>query len=151
MIRRSLGIEMALYARNGGGTVAKSLKFVKASSSACALGDCAVRGPNDSWNSEARCNMPTREASPLFLAMIGQVVVVDLQSTYVCLGTLVGGDDSFLEMIDADFHDFRDSTATREIYVYDSARYGIRRNRARILLRLDDVVAITRFADIAAS
>ena len=54
-------------------------------------------------------------------------------------------------MVDADFHDFRDSTATREIYVYDSARYGIRRNRARILLRLDDVVAITRFADIASS
>ena len=42
--------------------------------------------------------MPPREQSPLFLAMIGQVVVVDLRSTYVCLGTLVGGDDSFLEM-----------------------------------------------------
>ena len=95
--------------------------------------------------------MSPRELSPLFLAMIGQVVVVDLRSTYVCLGTLIAGDDSFLEMIDADFHDFRDSTATREIYVYDSARYGIRRNRARILLRLDDVVAITRFADIASS
>ena len=58
---------------------------------------------------------------------------------------------SISSCFDADFHDFRDSTATREIYVYDSARYGIRRNRARILLRLDDVVAITRFADIASS
>jgi hypothetical protein len=95
--------------------------------------------------------MTQQEPSPLFLAMIGQVVVVDLRSTYVCLGTLARGDDQFLELLDADFHDFRDSTATREIYVYDSARYGIRRNRARILLRQDDVVAITRFADIAAS
>lgn len=95
--------------------------------------------------------MPSREQSPLLLAMIGQVVVVDLRSTYVCLGTLAGGDDQYLEMLDADFHDFRDSTATREIYVYDSARYGIRRNRARILLRQEDVVAITRFADIASS
>ena len=95
--------------------------------------------------------MPTREPSPLFLGMIGQVVVVDLRSSYVCLGTLVGGDEQYLDIIDADFHDFRDSTATREIYVYDSARYGIRRNRSRILLRLDDVVAITRFADIASS
>ncbi len=95
--------------------------------------------------------MVPREPSPLFLAMVGQVVVVDLRSTYVCLGTLVSGDDFFLEMVDADFHDFRDSTATREIYVYDSARYGIRRNRARILLRQDDIVAITRFADIASS
>jgi hypothetical protein len=95
--------------------------------------------------------MPNREPSPLFLGMIGQVVVVDLRSTYVCLGTLVGGDEQYLDIVDADFHDFRDSTATREIYVYDSARYGIRRNRSRILLRLDDVVAITRFADIASS
>jgi hypothetical protein len=95
--------------------------------------------------------MPPREQSPLFLAMIGQVVVVDLRSTYVCLGTLVSGDDHYLEILDADFHDFRDSTATREIYVYDSARYGIRRNRARILVRQEDVVAITRFADIASS
>jgi hypothetical protein len=95
--------------------------------------------------------MPPREQSPLFLAMIGQVVVVDLRSTYVCLGTLASGDDHYLEILDADFHDFRDSTATREIYVYDSARYGIRRNRARILVRQEDVVAITRFADIASS
>ncbi len=87
----------------------------------------------------------------MLLALIGQVVVVDLRSTYVCLGTLSRCDDHFLEMLDADFHDFRDSTATREIYVYDSARYGIRRNRSKILLRLDDVVAITRFSDIAAS
>jgi hypothetical protein len=83
--------------------------------------------------------------------MIGQVVVIDLRSSYVCLGTLAGADDQYLELVDADLHDFRDSTATREIYVYDSVRLGIRRNRSRILLRHDDVVAITRFADIASS
>ena len=95
--------------------------------------------------------MPAPEQSPLFLELVGQVVVVDLRSTYVCLGTLVGGDDKYLDIVDADLHDFRDSTATREIYVYDSARYGIRRNRSRVIVRTDDVVAISRFADIAAS
>ena len=95
--------------------------------------------------------MPAREPSSLFLDMIGQVVVVDLRSTYVCLGTLVSGDEQYLDIVDADLHDFRDSTATREIYVYDSVRYGIRRNRSRVLIRVDDVVAISRFADIAAS
>jgi hypothetical protein len=83
--------------------------------------------------------------------MRGQVVVVDLKSTYVCLGTLANADEQFLELLDADLHDFRDSTATREIYVYDSVRYGIRRNRSRVLLRQDDVLAITRIADISAS
>jgi hypothetical protein len=95
--------------------------------------------------------MPSREPSPLFLGLNGQVVVVDLRSTYVCLGTLVGGDDHYLEIVDADLHDLRDSTATREIYVYDSVRYGIRRNRSRVLVRVDDIVAISRFADVAAS
>jgi hypothetical protein len=84
-------------------------------------------------------------------SLYGQMVVVDLKSSYVCLGTLVGCDQQFLELLDADLHDFRDSTATREVYVYDSARFGIRRNRARVLVRQDDVVAITRFSDIAAS
>jgi small nuclear ribonucleoprotein (snRNP)-like protein len=95
--------------------------------------------------------MASQEPSPLFLDLIGQVVVIDLRSTYVCLGTLVGGDEQYLDIVDADLHDFRDSTATREIYVYDSARYGIRRNRSRVLIRVDDVVAISRFADIASS
>ena len=46
---------------------------------------------------------------------------------------------------------FRDSPATREIYVFDSARLGIRRNRARVLLRRDEVVAISRIADVSES
>jgi len=95
--------------------------------------------------------MASREPSPQLTALIGQMVVVDMRSTYVCLGTLVGFDEHFLDLMDADLHDFRDSPATREVYVYDSARLGIRRNRARVLVRQDDVVAITRFADIAAS
>jgi hypothetical protein len=95
--------------------------------------------------------MASREPSPQLTALIGQMVVVDMRSTYVCLGTLVGFDEVFLDLIDADLHDFRDSPATREIYVYDSARLGIRRNRARVLLRQNEVVAITRFGDIAAS
>ncbi len=83
--------------------------------------------------------------------LIGKVVVVDLRSSYVCLGTLVACDELFLELRDADLHDFRDSPATREIYVYDSARIGIRRNRERVLIRQDDVVALTRLKDISES
>ena len=89
--------------------------------------------------------------SPLLAELIGQAVVIDMKSQYVCLGTLVGVDVAYLDLADADLHDLRDSTATREIYVYDSLRLGIRRNRARVLVRRDEVVAITRFADIAES
>jgi small nuclear ribonucleoprotein (snRNP)-like protein len=91
------------------------------------------------------------EPSPHLVALIGQVVVVDLKSAFVCMGTLVSCDQQFLELEDVDLHDFRDSPATREVYVYDSVRLGIRRNRTRVLVRQDDVLAIGRFADIAVS
>ncbi len=93
--------------------------------------------------------MISRETTPFLEPLLGQVVVIDFKSSYVCLGTLVAYDSDYLELLDADLHDFRDSTATREVYVYDSVRLGIRRNRERVLIRLDDVVAITRFSDIA--
>jgi small nuclear ribonucleoprotein (snRNP)-like protein len=95
--------------------------------------------------------MVSWEPSSHLSALVGQIVVIDLRSTYVCLGTLVSCDEQFLELRDADLHDFRDSPATREVYVYDSVRYGIRRNRSRVLVRQDEIIAITRFADIAAS
>ncbi len=95
--------------------------------------------------------MTSRTPTELLETMMGNVVVVDLKSTYVCLGTLVACDGLYLEMRDADLHDFRDSTATREVYTYDSVRFGIRRNRTRALIRLDDVVAISRIDEISES
>jgi hypothetical protein len=90
----------------------------------------------------------TAEPSELLCALIGDQVVVDLSSSYVCLGTLRGCDAQFLELHDADLHDFRDSPATRELYVYNSARLGIRRNRSRVLVRRAEVVAIARVGDV---
>jgi small nuclear ribonucleoprotein (snRNP)-like protein len=87
----------------------------------------------------------------LLESLLGQEVVVDLASSYVCLGELAGLDENYLHLKDADLHDFRDSAATREIYVYESKQFGIRRNRARVLVRLGDVVAVTRLADILES
>ncbi len=83
--------------------------------------------------------------------LVGQAVVLDLRSTYVCLGTLEAIDALFFVLADADLHDFRDSSASREVYAYDSKRLGIRRNRARVLVRRDEVVAVARFADILES
>ena len=94
---------------------------------------------------------PTDTPTPELDALVGQVVVLDLRSSYVCLGSLVAVGPLFFAMADADLHDFRDSSATREVYVYDSARLGIRRNRASVLVRRDEVVAVTRFADILES
>ncbi len=82
-------------------------------------------------------------------ALVGQLVVLDFSSPFVCIGRLVGVDESFFRVLDADLHDFRDSSATREVYVYNSARVGVRRNRARVIVRRDEVIAVTLFSDVS--
>jgi small nuclear ribonucleoprotein (snRNP)-like protein len=80
--------------------------------------------------------------------LVGQDVVVDLSSSYVCLGTLVSLDEQFIHLKDADIHDLRDSDTTRENYVASSFATGIKRNRKEVLLARRELVAIARFRDI---
>jgi len=80
---------------------------------------------------------------------LGQVVVVDLDSPYVCLGTLTRADERFLELRDADLHDLRDTNTSRENYVVACLTSGIKRNRKRLLLTRSAVVAVSLLSDIA--
>jgi hypothetical protein len=80
--------------------------------------------------------------------MIGQKVVIDLGSAYVCLGTLLRADDHYLELRNADLHDLRDTQTTRENYVAASLATGVKRNRKRVLLNRADLVAISRQEDV---
>ena len=79
---------------------------------------------------------------------VGQKVVVDLRSPFVCLGTLQAVDEQYLDLRAADLHDLRDTVTTREIYVVDSKRTGIKRNRKRVLVVRGDVVAVSLLADV---
>jgi small nuclear ribonucleoprotein (snRNP)-like protein len=79
---------------------------------------------------------------------LNEKVVIDLRSEYVCLGILKAIDPHFLELRNADLHDLRDTDTTREMYVHASARTGIKRNRKKLLLRRDEVVALARLEDV---
>jgi small nuclear ribonucleoprotein (snRNP)-like protein len=81
-------------------------------------------------------------------ALIGQKVVVDLRSPFVCLGTLERFDDQHLELRDADLHDLRDTTTTRESYLVESRTSGIKENRRRVLLTRSEVIAVSLLKDI---
>jgi hypothetical protein len=80
---------------------------------------------------------------------LGEKVVIDLKSPFVCLGTLARFDDHFLELKGADFHDLRDTDTSRENYVAASVATGIKRNRRKVLLFREDVVAVSRLADVS--
>jgi small nuclear ribonucleoprotein (snRNP)-like protein len=81
--------------------------------------------------------------------MLGEKVVIDLRSPFVCLGTLVRFDDHYLELKGADLHDLRDTDTSRENYVAASVATGIKRNRKRVLLVRADVIAISRLGDVS--
>lgn len=80
--------------------------------------------------------------------LIGQTVVVDLRSPFVCLGTLLRFDDHHIEIRNADLHDLRDTPNTRENYVAECRATGIKRNRKRLVLMRAEIIAITLLDDV---
>ena len=80
--------------------------------------------------------------------MIGDKVVIDLGSTYVCLGILKSVAPDYLELRNADLHDLRDTDTTRENYIAATIATGIKRNRKKLLLMRRDIIAIARLSDV---
>jgi hypothetical protein len=82
--------------------------------------------------------------------LIGERVVIDLSSPFVCLGTLVRVDPLFVELKNADLHDLRDTDSNRETYVVGSRMTGINRNRRRVLVVRNEIVGVARLDDVVA-
>jgi hypothetical protein len=80
--------------------------------------------------------------------LLGQEVVIDLRSHYVCLGTLERIDELYLVLRNADLHDLRDTRTSRENYIAAALSTGIKRNRRQLLLVRSDVVAISKTSDV---
>ena len=81
-------------------------------------------------------------------AFLDSKVVIDLSSTFVCLGKLTKYDDHFLELKNADLHDLRDTDTSRENYIAASVTTGVKRNRKHVLIRRDQMVAISKLEDV---
>lgn len=86
--------------------------------------------------------------STLLEAYIGANVVLDVMGPYIYLGQLERYDHKYAVLIDADVHDMRDSTSTRERYVSETRQHGITSNRNQVLVSLDQVVSISRLDDV---
>jgi hypothetical protein len=83
-----------------------------------------------------------------FEKLVGREVVIDVEPQYVYLGRLTGFDSKYVVLGQADVHDLRDTTTTRELYVVDSKRFGIRANRERVLVRIGEIVSISALDDV---
>jgi hypothetical protein len=80
--------------------------------------------------------------------LVGQVVVLDLSSPFVCIGQLAESGPDFVVLVDADVHDLRDTSLSREQYVVKSRQYGPIVNRRRAWIQLREIVALARLEDV---
>lgn len=86
--------------------------------------------------------------SDLPAEFLNQIVVIDAVSEFVYTGTLVGSDHRYLILADADVHDLRDSKTTRDEYIVEIRRYGIRPNRHRVHVSRDQVASVSLLSDV---
>ncbi len=80
--------------------------------------------------------------------LLNQVVVVDTDSQFVYLGTLARVEDNFLVLKDVDVHDRREGPSTKDQYVMDVKKFGVRPNRREAMIRKAMVVGVSRLDDV---
>ena len=81
-------------------------------------------------------------------SLIGQTVVVDLDESYLVIGTLRAADDKHLSFIEADVHDHHEANCTKEVYLLESLKLGVRFNRKQVAIPRSRMLAISRLEDV---
>jgi small nuclear ribonucleoprotein (snRNP)-like protein len=101
-------------------------------------------------NATATGSTESCESKPLQEAaeLLGKKIVVDTDSNFVYLGVLETLGRDFLCLSDADAHDTGDAKQTKENYIHEARRIGVRPNRRRTFVRLDRVLSLTCLDDI---
>ena len=88
------------------------------------------------------------DAKSTLESLLGNQVVVDVKAPYVYVGILhVVGADA-LVLADADVHPCEDSQSTREFYVLETKKNGVRANRRMVHVMRSQIVSISRLNDI---
>jgi hypothetical protein len=80
--------------------------------------------------------------------LIGQIVVVDTDSRYVFMGTLDRVEEHFVVLKDVDAHERGESPSTKEQYIMDTKKFGVKPNRKEVSVRKSVVVSVSRLDDI---
>lgn len=75
-------------------------------------------------------------------------VVVDTNTPLVYIGTLKRLTKDVLQMENTDVHDSRDGASTKETYIWNTRKHGIRPNRKSVLIKRESVVSISALDDV---
>jgi len=79
---------------------------------------------------------------------VGHEVVLDTRGELIYIGTLATVGDWFLELHDADVHDLQETRTSKELYIMESAKHGVRTNRDKVLVRKREAVSLSKLSDV---
>lgn len=77
-----------------------------------------------------------------------KTVVVDTNSNFLYIGKLEDVGDHFVILRDADVHDCRQSPSMNEKYIMEAKKFGVRCNRKRVHIRLEEVISMSLLDDV---
>ena len=80
--------------------------------------------------------------------LLGKIVVIDTDSRFVYLGTLDRVEEHFVVLKEVDAHERGESPSTKEQYIMDTKKFGVKPNRKEVSVRKDMVVSISKLDDI---
>jgi len=78
----------------------------------------------------------------------GKEVVVDTSTAYIYLGSLKAVGRDFLTLENVDVHDANEGGSTKELYILEARKFGIRVNRKTVQVRQSLVVSVSLLADV---
>lgn len=90
-------------------------------------------------------NMMNKETFKKFLK---KKIIVDTRSSWVYIGVLEKASDDTIVLGEVDVHDSNETATSKEIYVMDSAKTGIKSNRNRVVVNLEYVVSFSLLDDV---
>lgn len=80
--------------------------------------------------------------------LIGEDVVLDTRGEILYIGRLVAIAEYFYVLKDADVHDLVHGRTSKEIYILESFKYGVKKNRRNVYVRSNEILSLSALRDI---
>lgn len=80
--------------------------------------------------------------------LIGEEVVLDTRGEILYIGRLVAIAEYFYVLKDADVHDLVHGRTSKEIYILESFKYGVKKNRRNVYVRSNEILSLSALRDI---
>jgi hypothetical protein len=78
----------------------------------------------------------------------GREIVIDTDTEYIYIGTLASVAPGHIILEKVDVHERGPNEGTKEKYVHEARKIGVRANRHKVALRMDRIVSVSLLEDV---